>query len=322
MKKESLALFLLLILASSVKLAAAKDTSVFVGDELLKGRVAVSESKFPLKSMSDLQVLIDKANQLYARDQYLEAEPLFKQGIDYLKANKASGESLALLCCNLGACYRQEKRFDEATKFFQEAVTTCKSSKLKPETCEYVAKQYAVLLRKQGKEFEAAALLTGARASFAAVAVNSARATSENSRNEGLSSNRQSMSSPSSGGGISGYKPADNTPAVMTGMEQRDVQSLVKKDAAEQLARSAQREPGETSWHVDEPNVTKSSNDKFFATVRVEFTTMPVNEKGKFKINMIGYWFYEIRMEPDKSFKILDKKMPFDTNASTIQKLN
>lgn len=319
--------FLLLLLSSAI---AAQNNLVLAEDELLKGRAAVSETVLPVRSMGDVSALFDKATQLYSQEDFVGAGRLYQRGVEYMRQNKVAGDTLALLICNQASCNRQLKAFDLASNQFREAIEICKDPKVKPETCQYVAKQYAALLRRQGKDFDANSIIGGAHRHFAVADISMGSSSKDPFSRNVLPTSKSSFNPAQRNSGFNqaGFETGQHAVSsnstnstVLTGTEQSQIKDLIKRDAESQLAIMAQREPGETNWNIGEPNITKAGNGNFSAILHVNFSAICTNEKGRFKANMIGYWHYDIAQDGSNSYKIVDKKMPFDTNSSTITKL-
>lgn len=126
-----------------------------------------------------VQSLSEAASRCYGDGNFLEAERLYAQALELAKNNNAPAEAIARLTCNLASVFRQEKKFDEAQNYFEQSVEICRSTHLNPSTCEYVAKQYAGLLRKKGQETQANIILASAKIGFHVITGPSLKATND-----------------------------------------------------------------------------------------------------------------------------------------------
>lgn len=112
------------------------------------------------KNTGSVQSISETASRYYVDRNFAEAEALFVKALELAKKNKAAVEQIARLTCNLAATYRQEKKYEEAQRYFEQSVELCRSGHLSISMCNYVAKQYAGLLRKQGQNGKAEEILT------------------------------------------------------------------------------------------------------------------------------------------------------------------
>lgn len=316
--------------------ARGKDSSTDA--RKLKVKASVSDQLDAAKDAHSIQSLSDRATRLYCDGDFSSAERLYREALELATRGKTAPDTMAMLNCNLAAVLRREKRTGESANYFEQAVGICRSSHLKPSVCEYVAKQYAALLRKKGQDADAESLLAGATAGFSLSPANvmpeSTIPPSASADPQRSISSISAEQSPNSSLFQSGQQPnavqpsqrtpGEKAPAPLTAAEEREVSDLVANEASKNLQESAQRETkGETSWKlVSRARVNRSfSPNAYDASIEVNISHITDTDKGRYMLNMFGVWHYRVERNSSNTLVVVERQMPFDTNRSTLTKL-
>lgn len=280
--------------------------------------IATISTASEAQQQKEFQLLATQAAALYKAGKFAEAEDGYLKALQSGIELKATPDFTALLNCNLAAACRQQQKNTDAEKYFAAAIEICRANELKTQICEYVAQQYAGLLRRQGKEFEADLLISNASSGFSYKPEVSKQQAEFPSTVPSMLQTPGAVNSfinpeskiQSSQNSTQVPVSSSDEPTLLTGTEEHEINALVRSDATNNLENMAQREPGQSTWKIlsDHPRITKLSPGNYEALIKVNFCTITTDGT---KLDMNAYWSYIIQRKTANQFEITSTNKTF-----------